>query len=444
MKKKMLLLWFLLGTSTSGLQMMDPPPRKKSCLEIMTRRVLSQAFLASALATTTTPAFGASTATPELQRVEQETIGLFERNTPSVVFIDTFIEARDALTMNMMEVPAGTGSGFVWDQEGHVVTNYHVIRNAIEARVTLVDAKSGAKVSRRAMLRGVDPDKDVAVLTVSLRDDDDNLKLANIFRPVEVGTSGDLKVGASVFAIGNPFGLDHTLTQGVVSGLGREMRSPTGRPITNVIQTDAAINPGNSGGPLLDSKGRLVGMNAAIYSPSGASSGVSFAIPVDTLKTVVESLISVGRVSRPVLGVSFLESSQARALGIESGVLVLQAPADGPAALAGMRGTSRSPDGSLQLGDVIVAVDGAKVNTEADMFKALDAKKPGDNVDVLVARGKRIALEGSGRQDDVVTVQVPLTVTLRAADDLRVPPPMALLGGGSLRGGRQQLQESQK
>ena len=250
--------------------------------------------------------------------------------------------------------------------------------------MTLVDAKNGNKVARRAQLRGIDPDKDVAVLTVGLNDDDDDSKARASYRPIEVGTSSDLKVGASVFAIGNPFGLDHTLTQGVVSGLGREMRSPTGRPITNVIQTDAAINPGNSGGPLLDSRGKLVGMNAAIYSPSGASSGVSFAIPVDTLKTVVESLIAVGRVSRPVLGVSFLESSQAKALGIDAGVLVLQAPADGPAAVAGMRGTSRSPDGSLQLGDVITAVDGAVVNSEADMFKALDAKKPGDTVDVLV------------------------------------------------------------
>ncbi|KAJ8603159.1 hypothetical protein CTAYLR_004594 [Chrysophaeum taylorii] len=351
----------------------------------------------------------------ELQKVEAETVTLFEKNTPSVVFIDTFVEQRDALTMNVMEVPAGTGSGFVWDKLGHIVTNYHVIRNAVEAKVTLVDATSGGKIVRTAALRGVDPDKDIAVLTVDGEGQIDPTAL----RPIVVGSSSSLRVGSSVFAIGNPFGLDHTLTQGVVSGLGREMRSPTGRPITNVIQTDAAINPGNSGGPLLDSQGKLIGMNAAIFSPSGASSGVGFAIPVDTLKTVVESLVAFGRVSRPVLGVSFLETQQARALGIDAGVLVLAAPADGPAAAAGMRGTSRSQDGSLQLGDVIVEIDGSKINSESDMFKALDLRKPGDKISVLVARGQRVAVDGSA-QDDVVTVKVPLDVTLGAADDLRL------------------------
>ena len=240
---------------------------------------------------------------------------------------------------------------------------------------------------------------------------------------MSVGTSNGLKVGATVFAVGNPFGLDHTLTQGIISGLGREMRSPTGRPITNVIQTDAAINPGNSGGPLLDSLGKLVGMNTAIYSPSGASSGVGFAIPIDTLALSVASLIKTGTVLRPIMGVSFLEAAQAKALGIDKGVLVLAAPADGPAAAAGMRGTSRSTDGNLQLGDVIMEIDGRTVSTEADMFKALDARKPGESVKVVVARGQRVSADGSA--DDVVTVNVPLTVKLGGADDMRVPPPMA-------------------
>eukprot|EP00633_Aureoumbra_lagunensis_P004715 CAMPEP_0197314816 /NCGR_PEP_ID=MMETSP0891-20130614/35346_1 /TAXON_ID=44058 ORGANISM="Aureoumbra lagunensis, Strain CCMP1510" /NCGR_SAMPLE_ID=MMETSP0891 /ASSEMBLY_ACC=CAM_ASM_000534 /LENGTH=313 /DNA_ID=CAMNT_0042803443 /DNA_START=248 /DNA_END=1186 /DNA_ORIENTATION=+ len=312
--------------------------------------------------------------------------------------------------MNVMEVPAGTGSGFIWDKSGHIVTNYHVIRNAIEAKVTLVDARSGAKIMRKAELTGIDPDKDVAVLSVGSNSDLPEIN-KEALKPIDVGSSAKLRVGSLVFAIGNPFGLDHTLTSGVVSGLGREMRSPTGRPITNVIQTDAAINPGNSGGPLLDIRGRLIGMNAAIYSPSGASNGVGFAIPIDTLKTVVDALISNGRVSRAILGVSFLESAQARALGIESGVLVLNAPADGPAAAGGLRGTSRSPDGSLQLGDVIIAIDGSSINTEADMFKLLDSKKPGDKVKVLVARGSRVALEGSSG-NDVVTLQIPIDVVL--------------------------------
>jgi len=249
-----------------------------------------------------------------LRQAELETIQLFEKATKSVVFIDTFAEQREAVSMNM-DVPQGTGSGFVWDDRGHIVTNYHVIRNAAAADVTLL-VDGGTKLSRKAQLRGVDPDKDIAVLTV-----DDIPKSA--LRKIAVGTSSNLRVGASVFAVGNPFGLDHTLTQGVISGLGREVRSPTGRPITNVIQTDAAINPGNSGGPLLDSSGRLIGMNTAIYSPSGASSGVGFAIPVDTLSTVVKALVDDGRVRRPVLGITFLGGQQAKALGIDAGVLVL-------------------------------------------------------------------------------------------------------------------------
>ena len=303
-----------------------------------------------------------------LRQAELETIQLFEKATKSVVFLDTFVESREAVSMGT-DLPQGTGSGFVWDDKGHIVTNYHVIWNAAEADVTfLVDG--GTKLTRKAQLRGVDPDKDIAVLKV-----DDMPK--KTLKPIAVGTSANLKVGASVFAVGNPFGLDHTLTQGVISGVGREVRAPTGRPITNVIQTDAAINPGNSGGPLLDSAGRLIGMNTAIYSLSGASSGVGFAIPVDTLATVVRALLDDGRVRRPVLGITFLGGQQARALGIEAGVLVLAAPADGPASLAGVRGTSRSPDGALTLGDVIVDVDGRSITSEAELFKALDRKRPG-------------------------------------------------------------------
>ena len=190
-----------------------------------------------------------------LRQAELETIQLFEKATKSVVFLDTFVESREAVSMGT-DLPQGTGSGFVWDDRGHIVTNYHVIRNAAEADVTfLVDG--GTKLTRKAQLRGVDPDKDIAVLKV-----DDVPK--KTLKPIAVGTSANLRVGASVFAVGNPFGLDHTLTQGVISGVGREVRAPTGRPITNVVQTDAAINPGNSGGPLLDSAGRLIGMNTAI------------------------------------------------------------------------------------------------------------------------------------------------------------------------------------
>jgi S1-C subfamily serine protease len=237
-------------------------------------------------------------------------VALFAAATPSVANINTFLAVRDPAASDPIEVQLGTGSGIVWDTQGHVVTNFHVIRNSQSAQVTLTDS-SGKKKVFPATLRGFDADKDVAVLKVELSAED-----ARRLRPIDLGTSGALRVGQVALAIGNPFGLDHTLTLGVVSGLGREVQSPSGRPILNVIQTDAAINPGNSGGVLLDSSGKLIGMNTAIYSTSGASSGVGFAVPVDTLKASVGAIIRSGRVVRPALGVSFLPSNQALQLGI--------------------------------------------------------------------------------------------------------------------------------
>ena len=203
----------------------------------------------------------------ELQKQEQTVADLFSRARPSVVFITTFVQKTDRMSMSATEVSAGTGSGFVWDDAGHIVTNYHVIRSAEAAKVVLTD-EHGLQKRFDARLVGYNPDKDVAVLKID----------AGLSRPppISLGSSSSLRVGQTTLAIGNPFGLDHTLTMGVVSGLGREVQSPSGRPITNVIQTDAAINPGNSGGALLDSSGRLIGMNTAIYSPSGASAGIGF------------------------------------------------------------------------------------------------------------------------------------------------------------------------
>mmetsp|Transcript_30724 Transcript_30724/g.99746 ORF Transcript_30724/g.99746 Transcript_30724/m.99746 type:complete len:364 (-) Transcript_30724:39-1130(-) len=313
-------------------------------------------------------------------------------------------------------------SGFVYDGSNCLVlTNAHVVQGA--TRVAVVTAEGDRK---DATVLGVDAHTDLAVLKVA---DARNLPEA------ELGDDVALRVGDWVVAIGHPIGLDHTVTLGIVSSKGRSIASPVmsrrddesgarrWADRVRFIQTDAAINPGNSGGPLLDSLGKLVGMNTAIYSPSGASSGVGFAIPIDTLALSVASLIKTGTVLRPIMGVSFLEAAQAKALGIDKGVLVLAAPADGPAAAAGMRGTSRSTDGNLQLGDVIMEIDGRTVSTEADMFKALDARKPGESVKVVVARGQRVSADGSA--DDVVTVNVPLTVKLGGADDMRVPPPMA-------------------
>lgn len=310
-------------------------------------------------------------ANPEYLPSELGVISLFERATQSVAFVTTYTESRSSFSLNPMETPAGTGSGIVWDKEGRIVTNFHVIRAASGAKITLANKKT-----YDAELVGSSADDDVAVLKIKAPQDE--------LVPIDIGDSSNLRVGQSTYAIGNPFGLDHTLTTGVLSGLGREMKSPTGRTISNVIQTEASINPGNSGGPLTDARGRLIGMNTAIYSPSGASAGVGFAIPVDTLKVIAQGLIENGRIVRPVIGISYLESSQARALGIEKGVLVLDVPEGSAAEKAGLRGTSRMTFGSIELGDIIIGIDDESVKNEGDLFKALDKHKVGDTVRIRV------------------------------------------------------------
>ncbi|KAI0566213.1 Trypsin-like peptidase domain containing protein [Gracilaria domingensis] len=302
---------------------------------------------------------------------EVSVISLFEKATKSVAYVTTYTESRSGFSLNPMETPAGTGSGIVWDRQGRIVTNFHVIRAASGAKITLANKKT-----YDAELVGTSADDDVAVLKIKAPPEE--------LDPVDVGSSGNLRVGQMTYAIGNPFGLDHTLTTGVLSGLGREMKSPTGRTISNVIQTEASINPGNSGGPLIDARGRLIGMNTAIYSPSGASAGVGFAIPVDTLKVIANALIENGRIVRPVIGISYLESSQARALGIERGVLVLDVPEGSEAKRAGLRGTSRMTFGSIELGDIIIGIDDDDVSNEGDLFKALDKHKVGDIVKIRV------------------------------------------------------------
>ncbi|XP_030544697.2 protease Do-like 1, chloroplastic [Rhodamnia argentea] len=310
----------------------------------------------------------------KLQTDELATVRLFQDNTPSVVYITNLAVKQDAFTLDVLEVPQGSGSGFVWDKEGHVVTNYHVIRGASDLKVTLADQST-----YDANVVGFDQDKDVAVLRVNAPKD----KL----RPIPIGISADLLVGQKVFAIGNPFGLDHTLTTGVISGLRREISSAaTGRPIQDVIQTDAAINPGNSGGPLLDSSGNLIGINTAIYSPSGASSGVGFSIPVDTVGGIVDQLVKFGKVTRPILGIKFAPDQSVEQLGV-SGVLVLDAPANGPAGKAGLLPTKRDSYGRLILGDIITSVNGKKVINGSDLYRILDQCKVGDTVTVEVLRG---------------------------------------------------------
>ena len=317
------------------------------------------------------------TARGELASDEKATIELFERSRDSVVYITTSQLVRDTWTRNVMAVPRGSGSGFIWDDAGHVVTNLHVIQGASQATVKLADGRD-----YQAALVGVSPAHDIAVLRIGV-----GFKRPP---PVPVGTSADLKVGQKVFAIGNPFGLDWTLTTGIVSALDRSLPGEEGSaPIEHLIQTDAAINPGNSGGPLLDSAGRLIGINTAIYSPSGASAGIGFSVPVDTVMRVVPQLIRNGKYIRPALGVELDEGLNTRltqGLGVE-GVVVLRVMPGSAAHKAGIRGITQGADGRLAPGDIIVAIEGKPVDSVASLSARLDDFKVGDTVAVEVLRG---------------------------------------------------------
>ena len=293
------------------------------------------------------------TARGDLAGDEQNTIDIFRNAAPSVVYITSIAVRRNLFSLNVYEIPQGTGSGFIWDRQGRIVTNFHVISDASRLEVTLADHSTW-----KASLVGAAPDRDLAVLQITAP--------AGKLQPITVGESKNLLVGQKVFAIGNPFGLDQTLTTGVVSALGREITAVTGRTIHDVIQTDAAINPGNSGGPLLDSAGRLIGVNTAIYSPSGASSGIGFAVPVGEVNRVVPQIISKGKVLRPGLGVTLANRSLTGELGLE-GVLVLKVLPGTSAEQAGLRGTTQVGDG-LVLGDIILAVNGRKV-TDYDSLR---------------------------------------------------------------------------
>ncbi len=312
---------------------------------------------------------------PELQGLEKATIALFEHASPAVVFITSLAVQQNAFSLNETQIPRGSGSGFIWDREGHVVTNFHVLAGGDTFKVTLADQSTWD-----AQPIGVAPEKDLAVLKIDAP--------ASKLPPLPLGNSETLKVGQSVFAIGNPFGLDQSLTTGVVSALGREIQSIGGAPIRDVIQTDAAINPGNSGGPLLDSAGRLVGVNTAIYSPSGASSGVGFAIPGHDVAWVVPDLIRYGRVQRPTLGVELAPENWAQRLGIE-GAVVYQVHRGTGADKAGLQGIRRAAFGRVELGDVILTVDGQPVASQGSLLVALEGKKAGQTVRVGVLRGNR-------------------------------------------------------
>ncbi len=317
----------------------------------------------------------------ELQPEERRIVEIFREASPSVVFISSKVFVRRLFSRNVEEMPYGTGSGFVWDKKGHIVTNYHVIKEYVESGgrgMTLTVHLGDGTAYRVEDIVGIARDKEIAVIRISAPPE----KL----HPIRLGTSKDLQVGQLALAIGNPFGLDRTLTVGVVSALDREIRALTGRRISGVIQTDAAINPGNSGGPLLNSAGQLIGMNTAILSPSGAYAGIGFAIPGDTVRWYVDQLIqNRGKIRRAGLGVAIYPDA-ARQLGLQ-GVLIGEVFEGTAAHKAGFRGTRFYEDDTLaQLGDVIIAIDGEKIRDYESLRDALEKRRVGETVEVTVLR----------------------------------------------------------
>ncbi len=313
---------------------------------------------------------------------ESATIGIFKKASPSVVYITTLDKVVNLWTMNVREVPRGTGSGFVWDDQGHIVTNYHVIAGAKGAQVRLSDQRGFP-----AELVGASPENDLAVLRIKVPE--------RRPAPLPLGSSGDLQVGQKVLAIGNPFGFDHTLTTGIISALNRSIDGEDGKAIHRLIQIDAAINPGNSGGPLLDSAGRLIGVNTAIYSPSGASAGIGFAVPADTVNRVVPELIAFGYYRRPTAGFRVIDRISAvvvQQLGVR-GALILDVAPGSPAARAGVRGSRVNRDGSVLPGDILQSIDGVEIDDSADIDRILSGKRIGDRVTLgLLREGKTLTL----------------------------------------------------
>lgn len=315
-----------------------------------------------------------------LEADELNHIRVFKTASPSVVHITTLAVQRDFFSRPLGEVPSGTGSGFVWDEAGHIVTNFHVIQGASGAKVTLSDHSE-----YEAELVGAFPDRDLAVLRIKAP--------TGKLPAIAIGSSRDLNVGQKVYAIGNPFGLDFTLTTGIISALNREIESVTRRSIRGAIQTDAAINPGNSGGPLLDSAGRLIGVNTAIYSPSGGSAGIGFAIPVDEVNRIVPRLIKDGRIVRPALGITPADPRLHQALRLPKGVALVGVTPGGPAARAGLKAFARSRGGRIEAGDLITAVNEVPIAGLDDMLSELEKRQIGDSV--------RLTLWRDGKQRQV-------------------------------------------
>jgi S1-C subfamily serine protease len=309
---------------------------------------------------------------------EKNSVSVFENTVNSVVNVSSIStrSQRSSFFFDLpdSEVPAGAGSGFIWNKEGYIVTNFHVIQSGQKFQISFHNDK---KVYS-AKLIGVEPKKDIAVLKL--------IKPPEELSPIQVGRSKDLRVGQKTLAIGNPFGLDHTMTTGIVSAVGRKVKGIGGVKIHDMIQTDAAINPGNSGGPLINSRGELIGMNTQILSGSGTSSGVGFAVPVDTVKRIVPEIMKHGKVIRPGLGIGILPEHIKNRFGVEKGIVISHVDPKGGAAKAGLQGVGQDKWGNIYLGDIIIKIDGNPVDSFDDIYHALDKYKVGDSVNVEYIR----------------------------------------------------------
>nr|WP_237757992.1 trypsin-like peptidase domain-containing protein [Legionella oakridgensis] len=317
----------------------------------------------------------------ELLAYERNTIEIFQKASPKVIYVHRIKTVVNG-SYELLHIPSGAGSGIIWDKEGHVVTNFHVINGADNLAVSI------GKYTFPAKVIGAEPRKDIAVLALT---SPKARELLQSFTPFEIAHTDELLVGQKAIAIGNPFGLDHSLTMGVISALGRQMPGIGGVTIRDMIQTDASINPGNSGGPLLDSSGRLIGMNTAIYSQSGSSAGVGFAVPADEIVRIVSQIIKNGRVVLAGIGVQRVDPSVALRLGVKKGILISEVLPNSPAAQAGLRGTYRDHWGRIHLGDVIVALDGQPVGNYDTLYNLQTKLNIGQEITLTVLRnGKRL------------------------------------------------------
>lgn len=319
---------------------------------------------------------------PAISTDENNNIEIYRAVAPGVVNISSTSYSRDFF--GFVEPREGSGSGSILDQEGNILTNYHVVEGAQKLSVSL-----GGQKTYAAKLVGGDPDTDLAVIRLIE-------KPRGPLTIIGLGDSDKLVVGQKVLAIGNPFGLDRTLTTGVISGLQRPIRARNNRLIEGAIQTDASINPGNSGGPLLDSHGRVIGINSQILSPSGASAGLGFAIPVNIAKRIVPQLVSYGMVRRPKLGISTRDVAMLKnqiELPVSDGIVIWEVAPGGAAANAGLQGLTQTENGDVELGDILVAIDGDKVENSDDLSRILDKHQLGDTVKVEIVRnGRRMTI----------------------------------------------------